>query len=139
MDFDWSPELLALQAEAQEVAAKAVATYGQFDDAWINGYSREFSRELGKRGWIGMTWPTEYGGGGRTMLERFLVTEALIEGGAPLAGSWVAHRPMGPTMVAYGTEEEKREFLPGGLARGNRWGLGAGRAGPGAGPGAPEK
>ena len=54
VDFDWSPELQALRAEAEEVADKAVATYGVHDDSWINGYSREFSRELGQRGWIGM-------------------------------------------------------------------------------------
>src|SRR4051794_41645656 len=124
MDFDWSPELLALQAEAQEVAAKAVATYGQFDDAWINGYSREFSRELGKRGWIGMTWPTEYGGGGGPMLQRFVVTEAPLEAGAPPAGSWVARRPIGPAMLAHGTEGQKRPVLPRILAREDRWGLG---------------
>jgi len=51
VDFDWSPELLRLRAEAEEVADKAVAEYGVHDDAWINGYSREFSRELGRRGW----------------------------------------------------------------------------------------
>src|SRR4051794_15309553 len=61
MDFDWPDELRALQAEADDVAAKAVATHGVFDDGWINGYSREFSRELGRRGWIGMTWPKEDG------------------------------------------------------------------------------
>ena len=55
VDFDWSPELQALRAEAEEVAEKAIAEYGEHDDAWINGYSREFSRELGRRGWLGMT------------------------------------------------------------------------------------
>ena len=78
VDFDWSPELQALRAEAEEVADKAIAEHGEHDDAWINGYSREFSRELGRRGWLGMTWPVEWGGGGRTVLERFVVTETLI-------------------------------------------------------------
>jgi len=39
MDFDWPDDLRELQAEAEDVAAKAVATYGVFDDGWINGYS----------------------------------------------------------------------------------------------------
>jgi alkylation response protein AidB-like acyl-CoA dehydrogenase len=112
VDFDWSPELLSLQAEAEEVGKKAIATYGRHDDSWINGYSREFSRELGSRGWIGMTWPAEYGGG-RTVLERFVVTETLIRLGAPVAASWFADRQMGPTLLAFGTDEQKREFLPG--------------------------
>jgi alkylation response protein AidB-like acyl-CoA dehydrogenase len=106
------------------VAEQAVATFGEHDDAWINGYSREFSRELGKRGWIGMTWPVTYGGGGRTAIERFAVTEVLIERGAPIAASWFADRQMGPTLIAYGTEEQKRQFLPGILAGETGWCIG---------------
>jgi alkylation response protein AidB-like acyl-CoA dehydrogenase len=124
MDFDWSPELLDLQAEAREVAAKAVATYGVHDDAWITGYSRELSRELGQRGWIGMTWPVAWGGGGRSALERFVVTEALIEAGAPIAGSWFADRQMGPVLLTYGTDEQKRTFLPGILSGETGWCIG---------------
>jgi alkylation response protein AidB-like acyl-CoA dehydrogenase len=124
VDFHLPSELRALRAEAEEVAAKAIATYGRHDDAWINGYSREFSRELGARGWIGMTWPTEYGGGGRTALERFAVTETFIRMGAPIAASWFADRQMGPTLLAYGTEEQKRAFLPGILSGETGWCIG---------------
>jgi alkylation response protein AidB-like acyl-CoA dehydrogenase len=124
MDFDWPPELLALQAEAEELAAKGVATYGVHDDGWINGQSREFSRELGRRGWIGMTWPLEVGGHGRTPIERFVVSEALIGAGAPVGGSWFADRQMGPTLIAYGTEEQKQAFLPGILAGDTTWCIG---------------
>jgi alkylation response protein AidB-like acyl-CoA dehydrogenase len=124
MDFEWSPELRSLRAQAEEVAEKAVATYGQHDDAWINGYSRELSRELGRRGWIGMTWPTKYGGGGRSPIERFIVTEALVAKGAPVAGSWFADRQMGPTLIAYGNDDQKRRFLPGILAGETGWCIG---------------
>jgi alkylation response protein AidB-like acyl-CoA dehydrogenase len=124
VDFDWSPELLRLRAEAEEVADKAVAEYGVHDDAWINGYSREFSRELGRRGWLGMTWPKEWGGHARTVLERFIVTETLIERGAPIAGSWFADRQMGPSLLAYGTEEQKQQFLPGIIAGETGWCIG---------------
>jgi alkylation response protein AidB-like acyl-CoA dehydrogenase len=124
MDFDWSPELRALRADAEEVAGKAIAAHGQHDDAWINGYSRDFARELGRRGWIGMTWPTEHGGGGRSALERFVVTEALIELGAPIAAAWFADRQMGPTLIAYGNDDQKRRFLPGILAGETGWCIG---------------
>jgi alkylation response protein AidB-like acyl-CoA dehydrogenase len=124
MDFAWSDELTALQHEAEMVAADAVARYGVHDDAWINGYSRELSRELGARGWIGMTWPTELGGGGRSALERFVVTEAFIAQGAPIAASWFADRQMGPTLIAYGTPEQQAEFLPGILAGESGWCIG---------------
>jgi alkylation response protein AidB-like acyl-CoA dehydrogenase len=124
MDFEWPDDLRALQTEAEEVAAKAVATYGQHDDSWINGYSRELSRELGARGWIGMTWPVEYGGHGRSAIERFVVTEALIRAGAPLGAAWFADRQMGPSIIAHGTEDQKRQFLPGILAGDTTWCIG---------------
>ncbi len=66
MDFGWSSEQIALRREAATVAADAVARYGRHNDSWMNGYSKEFSRELGARGWIGMVWPKEFGGGGST-------------------------------------------------------------------------
>ena len=53
------------------------------EDSWIVGTSRAFSLELARRGWLGMTWPTSVGGGGRSPLERFVVFEALISTGAP--------------------------------------------------------
>jgi alkylation response protein AidB-like acyl-CoA dehydrogenase len=124
MDMTWPAELEALRKEAEDFAADAVARFGRHDDAWINGYSRELSRELGAKGWIGMTWPTEYGGGARSALERFVVTEALIDAGAPIAASWFADRQMGPTLLAYGTEEQKRTYLPGILSGETGWCIG---------------
>ena len=124
IDLSLPPDVAALQAEAETFADDAVARYGVHDDAWINGYSRELSRELAERGWIGMTWPTEWGGGGRTPLERFVVTEALIDRGVPIAASWFADRQMGPTLLAYGTDDQKRRFLPGILSGETGWCIG---------------
>ena len=59
-----------------------------------------------------MTWPTEEGGGGRTPLERFVVFEALIAEGAPIATSWFADRQIGPTLLQFGTPEQRRRWLP---------------------------
>jgi alkylation response protein AidB-like acyl-CoA dehydrogenase len=124
VDFALPEDLGALRKEADAVAEDAVARFGLHTDSWINGYSREFSRELGARGWIGMTWPVEEGGGGRTVLERFVVTEALIRHGAPIAAHWFADRQMGPTLLTYGTEEQRRRFLPGILAGETGWCIG---------------
>ena len=71
-----------------------------------------------------MTWPVEHGGGGRTALERFVVTETLIEKGAPIAASWFADRQMGPTLIAFGTDDQKQRFLPGILAGETGWCIG---------------
>ena len=46
MDFAWTPEQEALRDQARKVAAEAVARYGRHNDCWMNGYSKEFSREL---------------------------------------------------------------------------------------------
>ena len=50
-----------------------------------------------------MTWPTEFGGGGRPPIERLIVGEEMIAAGAPIAAMWFADRQMGPTLIAYGT------------------------------------
>lgn len=86
-------------------------------DTWLTRWDRDFSRQLALRGWLGMVVPTAYGGQGRTYLERFVVTEELLVVGAPVAAHWVAERQIGPTLLRYGTEEQKHAFLPG-ISRG---------------------
>jgi alkylation response protein AidB-like acyl-CoA dehydrogenase len=59
-----------------------------------------------------MTYPKEYGGAGRSYLERLIVTEELLRAGAPVRTHWTADRQVGPAIFAFGTEEQKKEFLP---------------------------
>src|SRR3546814_6790119 len=68
-----------------------------------------------------MTWLTEFGGGGRSALERFVVYEALISEGAPIASSWFADRQMGPTLLQFGTPEHRERWLPGIIAAATMW------------------
>ena len=124
MDFEWSPELMALREKAAAVAADAVARFGRHNDSWMNGYSKEFSRELAAHGWIGMTWPVEHGGGGRPPIERLIVGEEMIKAGAPIAASWFGDRQMGPALIQYGTVEQQREFLPRILSGETTWCIG---------------
>lgn len=112
MDFSLSPDLLALRDRAQGVAADGVARFGRHNDSWINGFSKEFARVMADEGWIGMGWPTEYGGRARPPIERLIVAEEMISAGAPVAAMWFADRQMGPTLIAYGTEQQKAALLP---------------------------
>ena len=112
MDLSWPDELTALAEEARSVARAAVRDFAVREDSWVCGHDRDFSIELGKRGWLGMVWPVEEGGHGRSALERFIVTEALISEGAPIASSWVGDRQIGPTLLAYGTPAQRARWLP---------------------------
>ena len=106
MDFSWTPEQNALRTEAARVAADAVSRFGRFNDSWINGYSKEFSKELGAHGWIGMTWPDNpYSGTARPGLDRLIVGEEMIKAGAPIAASWFADRQMGPALLGVGVAQ----------------------------------
>lgn len=72
----------------------------------------DFSQKLAARGWVGMSLPTEYGGGARSAVERFVVAEELLRWGAPLGHHWVADRQSGPLIAKVGTSEQKERFLP---------------------------
>jgi alkylation response protein AidB-like acyl-CoA dehydrogenase len=81
-------------------------------DCWVSGSDPAFSAKLGERGWLGMTWPKEYGGQGRSALHRLVVTEELLAAAAPVGAHWVADRQTGAQILRYGTEQQKREILP---------------------------
>jgi acyl-CoA dehydrogenase len=80
-------------------------------DAWMSGFDPDFSRALGERGWIGMTWPSCYGGGDRPERDRLAVIEELLAAGAPVAAHWMADRQFGPALLRHGTEEQRRRYL----------------------------
>ena len=124
VDFAWTPEQVALRDRARTVAADAVARHGRHNDAWINGFSKEFAREMAAEGWIGMTWPTEFGGGGRPAIDRLIVGEELIAAGAPIAAMWFADRQMGPALISYGRPDQQAEFLPRILSGETTWCIG---------------
>lgn len=84
----------------------------EFDDApeqWA--YAVEFSRKCAARGWIGLTWPVEYGGGGRSAAENQVLLEELYAADAPMVNS-VGWFLAAGTLLAGGSEEQKRELLP---------------------------
>lgn len=124
MDFTLDDDLHALKAEAETFASAAVAKYGRFNDSWLCSFSRECSQELAERGWIGMTWPKEFGGGGRSPVDRLIVSEALITAGVPIGATWFADRQMGPGLYTFGTAEQCERYLPEILAGDVTWCIG---------------
>lgn len=81
-------------------------------DCWCSGIDPEFSRKLGQRGWLGVTWPKQYGGRELSALHRYVITEELLVAGAPVHAHWIADRQSGPLILATGTEDMKRKLLP---------------------------
>jgi alkylation response protein AidB-like acyl-CoA dehydrogenase len=124
MDFAPSPELAALAEQARSAGRAAAARRHHPEDGWLIGHDPAFALELADRGWLGMTWPVEAGGGGRSPLERFTVFEALIAEGAPLATAYFADRQIGPTLLQFGTPEQQDRWLPGILAGTSMWCVG---------------
>jgi alkylation response protein AidB-like acyl-CoA dehydrogenase len=106
-------EAEALRGEVREFLREALGEQPAHRRAhsW-GGFDREFSRRVGARGWIGMTWPRRYGGHERTFLERYVVLEEMLAAGAPVGAHWIADRQSGPLLLRFGTEAQRERFLP---------------------------
>ncbi len=81
-------------------------------DCWLSCWDEDFSARLGAAGFVGLTIPRCYGGQGLTHLHRYVVTEELLAHGAPVAAHWTADRQLGPGLLKYGSEEQRRDLLP---------------------------
>jgi acyl-CoA dehydrogenase len=77
-----------------------------------DSHNREFSKRVGAKGWIGMTWPKKYGGHERNFLERYVVTEEFRVANAPVRLHFVADRQSGPILLKYAPEHIKQDILP---------------------------
>ncbi len=90
----------------------AKGTFTPKCDSWLSGDDPEFSKLIGQKGWIGLTWPKKYGGQERSTIDRYILTEEFLAVGAPVAAHWFADRQTGPLLLRYGTEEQRDYFLP---------------------------
>lgn len=103
----------AMRLEVREFARRYVGAMAPDLRArsWM-GFDAEFSRQLAEHGWLGLTLPREYGGQGRGHFARFVVVEELLAAGAPVSAHWIADRQSGPLIAKYGSEVQKRFYLP---------------------------
>jgi len=110
-----------LRAELREFISTEIAAipFEKRARSW-SGFNPDFSKKLGERGWLGMTWPKKYGGHEKTALERYVVVEELLAAGAPVAAHWVADRQSGPLLLKFGTEAQRQRVLPG-IAKGETY------------------
>jgi alkylation response protein AidB-like acyl-CoA dehydrogenase len=74
--------------------------------------SVEFSRKMAKKGWIGLTWPKEYGGQGRGYVDKMILYEELFRVQAPVGYHFLAERQVGPALMEFGSDWQKELFLP---------------------------
>jgi len=114
MDFQFTEEQEKFRQEIKDFLEGEIKE-GNFQpscDAWIQGYSIDFTKKVAQKGWIGLTWPEEYGGKGRSHIDRLILTEEMLRYGAPAACHWFADRQIGGGILRYGNEEQKKDMLP---------------------------
>lgn len=119
MDFRFTPEEEAFRSEVKEFLRQELPPGWQekFDTETETGFeeqsefARQFQKKLAERRWLALPWPVEYGGLGASVMQQVVFNEEMAYAGAPtgfnMGVAWV-----GPSLMIYGTEEQKREFLP---------------------------
>ncbi len=126
MDFRLTPQQESLRREVCRFLTETLGADHDSDPVPLPpGYlhHKEFERRLGERGWLSLNWPPEYGGAGRPTFDQFLVEEEIGLHGGP-ASDALGRVIAAPIILAFGSEEQKREFLPP-MARGElAWCLG---------------
>jgi alkylation response protein AidB-like acyl-CoA dehydrogenase len=114
MFFEESPEQLELRRELRayysdlltDDVRAGIGDVGEGGELW-----RQVVRRIGKDGWLGIGWPKEYGGQGRPATDQFIFFDETRRAGAPFP--FVTVNTVGPTIMRYGSEEQKSFFLPG--------------------------
>ena len=114
MDFAFTEEQEKFRQEVRDFLEDEIrqGLWEPTCDAWIMAYDKEFTKRVAQKGWIGLTWPKEYGGQGRSFIDRLILTEEMLRYGAPAACHWFADRQIGGAVLHYGTDEQKAEILP---------------------------
>ncbi len=113
MDFEYTPEQEQLRKDYRErleavmTPERRAAVSGQMEGG---AAVVECRKALGEAGLLGVSWPVEYGGSGLTPLEQYIFAEEARRVNAPLP--FVTLNTVGPTLIEYGTEEQKQKFLP---------------------------
>src|SRR2546426_1025852 len=116
MDYRFTPEEDAFRTEVRTFLRSEIPADWDFDPFELTGdtwdFAREFTKKLAAKGWVAPAWPKEYGGQGMGYMKQVVLSEELAYSRAPntaLIGVTYA----GPTLIVYGNEEQKKQFIPG--------------------------
>ena len=111
------PAALKLREEVRAFLRAEIAAGSYVPHLGHAEFDLAFTKKVAARGWIGLTWPKQYGGQERSFLERFVVTEEMLAAAAPCAAHWFGDRQTGPSLLRHGSEYLKQKYLPA-IARG---------------------
>jgi alkylation response protein AidB-like acyl-CoA dehydrogenase len=120
MNFNDTPEEAAFRQEVRDFVEKEGPKERDSADMFNMRGNREWMKKLAARNWIAPAWPKEYGGAGLSTMEQFIFNYELAEARVPRPGG-IATGFVGPTLIVHGTEEQKKEYLPGILSGDDIW------------------
>ena len=109
MNFDFSPEEEAFRDEVQVFLAENLPPPAERSP----GFIIDWWKAVREKRWVGFSWPREFGGGGGTLIQQFILKEEMLKHKAPALGrdytglGWV-----GPAIIQFGNEEQKKRYLP---------------------------
>lgn len=113
MDFDLTTEEEAFRDEVRQFIEKNAKPAGDDVASEFISFSPEWNNKAREKGWIGFSWPKEVGGGGGTIMEQAILKEEMGKARAPALGScFMGLAWVGPGIIEYGTEEQKKRFIP---------------------------
>lgn len=120
MKFTYEPDVEEFRQEVRDFIAKELPSEeerrkrseeGGFEtDQQEYDYTMGFQKKLTAKGWLAMAWPKEYGGSGASHMRQLVYNEEMAYAGAPVGNMGVAW--VGPSLMLYGTEEQKKQFIP---------------------------
>ena len=118
MDLTYPPETESFRADIRAWLEDNLPT-GWFDpgfkmdDAQRRAFNEGWTAKLFEGGWICAGWPVEYGGKGLSLLQQVVLNEEFAKAGAPMRADFFGDTLVGPTILQWGTDEQKHEFIPG--------------------------
>ena len=119
MDLSFPADAEAFRSEVRAFLAANLPTewkgLGALDRDDAEAFTNEWRRTIAEHGMVGITWPKEFGGQGRSKLDQVVLAQEFAKAGVPIyrVADTTSVKMLGNTLVRWGTEEQKRKYLPG--------------------------